>query len=36
VTYFPEPYSLQVDNVGTVGKTPSAWIGGGLGAIIRL
>lgn len=36
VTYFPEPYSLQVDNVGTVGKTPGAWIGGGLGAIIRL
>lgn len=36
VTYFPQPYSLQVDNVGTVGKTPSAWIGGGLGAIIRL
>jgi hypothetical protein len=35
-TYFPEPYSLQVEGVGTVGQTPSAWIGGSLGAVIRL
>jgi hypothetical protein len=35
-TYFPEPYSLQVQGVGVVGQTPTAWIGGSLGAIIRL
>jgi len=35
-TYFPEPYSLQVEGIGAVGQTPSAWIGGSLGAIIRL
>jgi hypothetical protein len=35
-TYFPEPYSLQVEGVGTVGQTPSAWVGGSLGAVIRL
>ena len=35
-TYFPEPYSLQVEGIGTVGETPTAWIGGSLGAVIRL
>lgn len=36
VSYLPEPYSLQVEGIGTVGQTPSAWIGGSLGALIRL
>jgi hypothetical protein len=36
VTYFPQPYTLQVQGIGTVGQTPAAWIGGSLGAIIRL
>jgi hypothetical protein len=36
VTYFPEPYSLQVEGIGKVGQTPSGWIGGSLGAVIRL
>jgi hypothetical protein len=35
-TYFPKPYALQVEGVGTVGQTPSTWIGGSLGAVIRL
>jgi hypothetical protein len=35
-TYFPEPYSLQVEGIGSVGETPTAWIGGSLGAVIRL
>lgn len=36
VTYFPQPYSLQVEGLGAVGQTPSAWVGGSLGAVIRL
>lgn len=36
VSYLPEPYSLQVEGIGMVGQTPSAWIGGSIGAIIRL
>ncbi|HVY29303.1 MAG TPA: hypothetical protein VHB79_22245 [Polyangiaceae bacterium] len=36
VTYFPQPYALQVEGIGTVGQTPAAWVGGSLGAIIRL
>lgn len=35
-SYFPKPYSLQVEGLGTVGETPSAWLGGSLGAVIRL
>lgn len=35
-TWFPQPYSLQVEGMGVVGETPSAWIGGSLGAVIRL
>lgn len=35
-SWFPNPYSLQVQGVGAVGETPSAWIGGSLGAVIRL
>ncbi len=35
-SWFPKPYSLQVLGVGAVGETPSAWIGGSLGAVIRL
>jgi hypothetical protein len=35
-SYFPKPYSLQVEGLGTVGQTPSAWVGGSLGAVIRL
>ncbi len=35
-TWFPRPYSLQVRGLGTVGETPTAWIGGSLGAAIRL
>jgi hypothetical protein len=35
-SYFPQPYSLQVEGLGVVGQTPSAWIGGSLGAVIRL
>jgi hypothetical protein len=35
-TYFPKPYALQVEGVGVVGETPTAWVGGSLGAVIRL
>jgi hypothetical protein len=35
-SWFPKPYSLQVEGIGVVGQTPSAWIGGSLGAVIRL
>lgn len=35
-SWFPSPYSLRVEGVGAVGRTPSAWIGGSLGAVIRL
>lgn len=35
-TFFPKPYTLQVEGLGTVGKTPGAWIGGSIGAVIRL
>ncbi len=35
-SYFPKPYSLQVEGLGVVGQTPAAWIGGSLGALIRL
>ena len=35
-SYFPEPYSLQVEGIGVVGQTPTGWIGGSLGAVIRL
>jgi len=35
-TYFPQPYSLRVEGLGAVGQTPSAWLGGSLGAVIRL
>ena len=35
-TWFPKPYSLQVENLGMVGETPNAWVGGSLGAVIRL
>jgi hypothetical protein len=35
-TYFPKPYQLQVEGLGTVGQTPSVWIGGSIGAMIRL
>jgi len=35
-SYFPKPYSLQVEGVGTVGTTPTAWFGGSIGAVIRL
>ncbi len=33
---FPKPYQLQVEGLGTVGQTPTAWIGGSIGAVIRL
>jgi hypothetical protein len=35
-SWFPKPYSLQILGAGTVGETPTAWIGGSLGAVIRL
>jgi len=35
-SWFPKPYRLQVEGVGVVGETPGAWIGGSLGAVIRL
>jgi hypothetical protein len=35
-TYFPKPYSLEVEGLGVVGQTPHAWVGGSLGALIRL
>jgi hypothetical protein len=35
-SYFPEPYSLEVEGIGVVGQTPTGWIGGSLGAVIRL
>jgi hypothetical protein len=35
-SWFPKPYSLQVEGIGAVGQTPSAWLGGSLGAVIRL
>lgn len=35
-SYFPKPYSLQVEGLGVVGETPAAWLGGSLGAVIRL
>jgi hypothetical protein len=35
-SYFPQPYSLQVEGLGTVGTTPTAWFGGSIGAVIRL
>lgn len=35
-SYFPKPYSLEVEGLGVVGQTPAAWVGGSLGAVIRL
>lgn len=35
-SWFPKPYSLEVEGIGIVGRTPSAWVGGSLGAVIRL
>jgi hypothetical protein len=35
-SWFPKPYTLEVAGVGVVGQTPNAWIGGSLGAVIRL
>ena len=35
-SWFPKPYVLHVDGIGVVGETPNAWIGGSLGAVIRL
>jgi hypothetical protein len=35
-TWFPSPYTLRVEGVGAVGETPSAWVTGSLGAVIRL
>lgn len=35
-SWFPKPYSLQVEGIGVVGETPNAWIGGSLGAVITL
>ena len=35
-SYFPKPYRLQVEGLGTVGTTPTAWFGGSIGAVIRL
>jgi hypothetical protein len=35
-SWFPNPYSLRVEGMGVVGNTPSAWIGGSLGAVITL
>jgi hypothetical protein len=34
--WFPKPYSLEVEGIGVVGRTPTGWIGGSLGAVIRL
>jgi hypothetical protein len=34
--WFPKPYSLEVQNVGVVGRTPTGWGGGSIGAVIRL
>lgn len=34
--WFPKPYTLEVMNLGVVGQTPTGWIGGSLGAVIRL
>jgi hypothetical protein len=34
--WFPKPYSLEVDGLGVVGETPTGWVGGSLGAVIRL
>jgi hypothetical protein len=35
-SWFPKPYELQVEGLGAVGHTPTVWIGGSLGAVIRL
>jgi hypothetical protein len=35
-SWYPQPYSLRVEGIGVVGQTPSVWIGGSLGAVIRL
>lgn len=35
-TFFPRPYTLQVDQVGPIGKTPQFWLGGSLGLVFRL
>lgn len=35
-SWFPKPYTLQVEGLGAVGETPTAWLGGALGAVIRL
>jgi hypothetical protein len=35
-TFYPKPYTLQVEGLGTVGQTPTAWLGGSIGAVIRL
>jgi hypothetical protein len=34
--WFPKPYTLEVEGLGVVGRTPTGWIGGSLGAVIRL
>ena len=34
-SFFPKPYTLQVEGLGTVGQTPTTWIGGSIGAVIR-
>ena len=35
-TWYPKPYTLEVQGVGVVGETPSGWVSGSLGAILRL
>jgi hypothetical protein len=35
-SWFPKPYTLQVEGIGVVGRTPTGWLGGSIGAMIRL
>jgi hypothetical protein len=34
--WYPKPYTLEVEGLGKVGETPTGWVGGSLGAVIRL
>jgi hypothetical protein len=35
-SWFPEPYTLRVEGLGSVGRTPTLWLGASLGAVIQL
>lgn len=35
-TWYPKPYTLEVQGLGVVGETPKGWVSASLGAVLRL